>query len=210
MEFTICYFTTLTLFKSTRDNKPSISDSCFDFCQVYTLSTLHFWWYFVHAIPWCRQIVLCYFTYGAPAWVLNHVQPFVTPWPIACQAPLFMGFPRQEYWSGLPFPSPGDLPARDWSHISGVSYIGRWVLYCWATLYMVTEVKNVKLLDHSHTGSEWQRQVIHTRLMILKFTYFFFFRFFFLMWATFSLYWNLLQYCFCFIFWFFALRHVDS
>ena len=29
---------------------------------------------------------------------------------VACQAPLFMGFPRQEYWNGLPFPSPGDLP----------------------------------------------------------------------------------------------------
>ena len=35
---------------------------------------------------------------------------FVTPWTIACQAPLSMGFPRQEYWNGLPFPSPGDLP----------------------------------------------------------------------------------------------------
>ena len=34
----------------------------------------------------------------------------MTPWTIARQAPLFMGFPRQEYWSGLPFPSPGDLP----------------------------------------------------------------------------------------------------
>ena len=33
-----------------------------------------------------------------------------TPWTVACQAPLFMGFPRQEYWSGLPFPSTGDLP----------------------------------------------------------------------------------------------------
>ena len=33
-----------------------------------------------------------------------------TPWTVACQAPLSMGFPRQEYWSGLPFPSPGDLP----------------------------------------------------------------------------------------------------
>ena len=33
-----------------------------------------------------------------------------TPWTAACQAPLSMGFPRQEYWSGLPFPSPGDLP----------------------------------------------------------------------------------------------------
>ena len=35
---------------------------------------------------------------------------FVTPWTVACQAPLSMGFSRQECWSGLPFPSPGDLP----------------------------------------------------------------------------------------------------
>ena len=34
---------------------------------------------------------------------------FVTPWTVAHQAPLSMGFPRQEYWSGLPFPSPGHL-----------------------------------------------------------------------------------------------------
>ena len=33
---------------------------------------------------------------------------FVTPWTVACQVPLFMGLPRQEYWSRLPFPSPGD------------------------------------------------------------------------------------------------------
>ena len=41
---------------------------------------------------------------------LSHVQLFVTPWTVACQAPLPMGFSRQEYWSRLPFPSPGDLP----------------------------------------------------------------------------------------------------
>ena len=35
---------------------------------------------------------------------------FVTPWTVAHQTPLSMGFPRQEYWSGLPFPSSGDLP----------------------------------------------------------------------------------------------------
>ena len=34
----------------------------------------------------------------------------VTPWNVVCQAPLSMGFSRQEYWSGLPFPSLGDLP----------------------------------------------------------------------------------------------------
>ena len=35
---------------------------------------------------------------------------FETPWTVAPQAPLSMGFPRQEYWSGLTFPCPGDLP----------------------------------------------------------------------------------------------------
>ena len=41
---------------------------------------------------------------------LSSVQLFATPWTVAYQAPPFMGFSRQECWSGLPFPSPGDLP----------------------------------------------------------------------------------------------------
>ena len=41
--------------------------------------------------------------------VLSRVQFFATPRTTACPAPLSMGFPRQEYWSGFPFPSPGDL-----------------------------------------------------------------------------------------------------
>ena len=41
---------------------------------------------------------------------LSRVQLFMTPWTGAHQAPLSIGFSRQEYWSGLPFPSPGDLP----------------------------------------------------------------------------------------------------
>ena len=41
---------------------------------------------------------------------LSHVQLFATPWTVAYYAPLSMGFSRQEYWSGLPFPSPEDLP----------------------------------------------------------------------------------------------------
>ena len=36
---------------------------------------------------------------------------FAIPWIVAHQAPLYMGFPRQEYWSGLPFPSPENLPS---------------------------------------------------------------------------------------------------
>ena len=52
-----------------------------------------------------------------PAWVFgcmcisrSIVPLFVAPWTVAHQAPPSMGFSRQEYWIGLPFPSPGDLP----------------------------------------------------------------------------------------------------
>ena len=41
---------------------------------------------------------------------LSRVQLFATPWTVAQQAPLSVGFSRQEYWSGLSFPPPGDLP----------------------------------------------------------------------------------------------------
>ena len=41
---------------------------------------------------------------------LSRVLLFATPWTVAYHAPPSMGFSRQEYWSGLPFPSPGDLP----------------------------------------------------------------------------------------------------
>ena len=44
------------------------------------------------------------------ACLLSHVQLFVTPWTVAHQAPLPVEFSRQEYWSELPFPPPGDLP----------------------------------------------------------------------------------------------------
>ena len=40
----------------------------------------------------------------------SRVQLFKTPWTVACQAPLSMGYSRQEYWSGFPCPPPGDLP----------------------------------------------------------------------------------------------------
>ena len=44
------------------------------------------------------------------------VQLCATPWTVAYQAPLFMEFSRQEYWSGLPIPSPGDLPDPGMEH----------------------------------------------------------------------------------------------
>ena len=62
--------------------------------------------------------------------VLNHsvVFDFETLWTVVHQAPLSMGFPRQEYWNGLPFLSPGDLPNPGIKPVS-VSRTVRWILY---------------------------------------------------------------------------------
>ena len=68
------------------------------------------------------------------ACLLSRVRLFATPWTVACQAPLSVGFPRQEYWSGLPFPSPGDLPDPGIKpRLSCISCIGRQILYYCST-----------------------------------------------------------------------------
>ena len=62
------------------------------------------------------------------------VRLFATLWTAAYQAPLSVGFSRQEYWSGLLLPPPGDLPHPGTEPISlYISCIGRQILYCWAT-----------------------------------------------------------------------------
>ena len=53
---------------------------------------------------------------------LSHVQLFVTPWTVVCQAPLSSEVSRQKYWSGLPFPTPGDLLDPGIKPASPVSY----------------------------------------------------------------------------------------
>ena len=65
------------------------------------------------------------------ALVLSHsvMSDSATPQTVAHQAPLSMGFSRQEYWSGVLCPPPGDLSHQGLSLISYVSCIGRWVLY---------------------------------------------------------------------------------
>ena len=54
----------------------------------------------------CYHLII----FGCVCVSLSHVLLFATPWTMACQAPQSMGFSRQAYCSGLPFPSPGDLP----------------------------------------------------------------------------------------------------
>ena len=69
--------------------------------------------------------------------VLSHFWLIVTAWTVAHQGPLSMGFPRQEYWSGLLFPSPGGSSwPGDWTW---VSCIGRQILYLshlWSPLFL--------------------------------------------------------------------------
>ena len=57
-------------------------------------------------------LILLSWVYSFCCCLVNQVvsNTFVTQWNVACHAPLSMGFPKQEFWSGLPFPSPGDLP----------------------------------------------------------------------------------------------------
>ena len=55
------------------------------------------------------------------ACVLSHIRLFATPWTVACKTPLSMEFSREEYWSGLPFPFPGDLPNPGIKPVSLVS-----------------------------------------------------------------------------------------
>ena len=77
----------------------SKSEICLDWLNEWMNERLSWWWWFSHEIM---------------------SNSFVTPWTIARQAPRSMRFSRQEYWNGLPFPSPGDL-ARDRTHISCIA-----------------------------------------------------------------------------------------
>ena len=63
---------------------------------------------FIYNYLWALSLCVCVCV--CVCWLLSYVRLSATPWPVACQAPLSMGFFRQEYWSGLPFPSPENLP----------------------------------------------------------------------------------------------------
>ena len=83
----------------------------------------------------------------------SHDRLFATPWTVACQAPLSMGFSSQEYWSGLSCPPPEHLPKPwDWIRISYISCTGRWVLYHYHHLgspyQSVRKIKNNKFSFH--------------------------------------------------------------
>ena len=83
---------------------------------------------------------------------LSCVRLFMTPWTVAYQAPPSMGFSRQEYWSGLPFPSPRDLP-NPWSNPD--------LLHCRQIFYQLSHKGSSRILEWVaypfSSGSSWLR-----------------------------------------------------
>ena len=87
-------------------------------------------------------------------WVAKScVTIFVTPWTVALQAPLSMGFPRQENWRGLPFPFPGHLPDQDQTQ---VSCTGRQILYHWVTREAPTFVWTIEIFAFYDKTNEFR------------------------------------------------------
>ena len=83
---------------------------------------------------------------------LSHVQLFVTPWTAAYLVLPSMGFSRQEYWSGLPFPPPVDPSNTGTESVSFacVSCVSRWVLYHLSLLGSPINVLIICLLSQEH------------------------------------------------------------
>ena len=88
---------------------------------------------------------------------LSRVWLFATPWHVACQALPSMGFSRQEYWGGLPFPSPGDPPDLGIKPMSPAN-LPHWrqILCCWAT-----RENPVYFVKYQHLGiPRWIKELI--------------------------------------------------
>ena len=71
---------------------------------------LHLFWFIIWFTVCCSSCCCLV--------AMSYLTLFVTQWTVAWQVPLSMGFPRQEYWNHLPFPSPGDFPDPGIEHVS--------------------------------------------------------------------------------------------
>ena len=84
-------------------------------------------------------------------------------WTAVHQVPLSMGFPRHEYWSGLPFPSPGDLPEAGIKPVSPASLSNlRWILYLWATKEALNKKQITVIIWLEVDGRVWRREEYHS------------------------------------------------
>ena len=129
----------------------------------WRITTLQYSDGFFHILTWISHIATLFttfyaFRYPSVCQLLSRVQLFVTSWTAAHQAPLSIGFSRQEYWSGLPFTSPGDLhdPRMEpWSScIAGRFFI------IWATREATVDIpggdkKRTRLKVRQYDFSSW-------------------------------------------------------
>ena len=111
-------------FKSLKKSHHPVSLSILLLCFPFSLLPIFSWYFTVWQHP--RWYIFAIVAYCLSPWLhisriralvfecmyqeLSHVHLFATPWTVAHHTSLPMEFSRQEYWSGLPFPSPGDLP----------------------------------------------------------------------------------------------------
>ena len=112
----------------------------------------------------CVYIFMCVYVYISMCItsMLSQVQLFVTLWIVARQAPLSMGFSRQEYCSGLPFPSPGDLShpgIEPWSPTLQVDSLLSEPLGKWKN----TGVDSLSLLQGILLTQEYSLGLLHCR-----------------------------------------------
>ena len=113
--------------------------------NVWTIAFLHFSQYIVNN----EAKTLMEEHYSNTKLVLCLVMSdSATPWTVACQAPLSMGFFRQEYWSGLPYPLPRDPP-------------NSWIVHCRWILYHLSQQGSPRILEWVaypfSRGSSWPR-----------------------------------------------------
>ena len=101
---------------------------------------------FVFTKAWFKGACVC-------AQSLSRVQLFLTPWTVARQAPLSVQFPNQECWSGLPFPTPGDLPDAGIEPLSPESP-------ALAGGYFTTEPSGSQLADIPSSVFSWCRNAL--------------------------------------------------
>ena len=120
------------------------SSPCFLFFWRWTAAFFSFLIRFLYT--WCILNQEIKSTISGRLWLLrywvlsrfSHVQLFVTPWTVVHQAPLSIGFSRQEYWSALSS-SRGSSGPRDWIRVPYISCICRWVLYHYCRLELGLE-----------------------------------------------------------------------
>ena len=112
--------------------------------------------FYFFSLQFCISVCLCMLSRFSCVWL------FATPWTVAQQAPLSMGFPRQEYWRGLPFPPPGNLPNPGIEPVSPVALAlaGRFFI-SWTTLEAPFE-----LARPSKKKEKWIK-VVRTDILIL-------------------------------------------